>query len=166
MSWYRIAQQQENWKSIVNTGSPGENSGIVVDSNDLRQLQDFISTNSHKPITVTDRSENKNLRISILHGGVDQKGKFFFSDGQDNAIYPKNEDDPAFQIDPQDPKFNIPWENRLGIGAGDKIIACHEGMAEAGQFDRVTSYRGKLQVSVPQRVDPNQDLYYIVVTGA
>ena len=165
MSWYRIAQQQENWKSIVNTGAPGANSGIVVDSNDLRQLQDFISTNSHKPITVTDRSENKNLRISILHGGVDQNGKFFFSDGQSNAVYPVNEDDPAFQANPNDPKFQQAWQNRLGIGSGDKIIACHEGMAQAGNFDRVVSYQGKLQLSVPQMVDPNQRLYRINVTG-
>jgi hypothetical protein len=165
MSWYRIAQQQENWKSIVNTGAPGENSGIVVDSNDLRQLQDFVSTNSHKPITVTDRSENKNLRISILHGGVDQNGKFFFSDGQSNAVYPVNEDDPAFQANPNDPKFQQAWQNRLGIGSGDKIIACHEGMAQAGNFDRVVSYQGKLQLSVPQMVDPNQKLYRINVTG-
>jgi hypothetical protein len=166
MSWYRIAQQQENWKSIVNTGTPGKDTGIVVDANDLRQLQSFISTNSHTPITVTDRSENKNLRISILHGGVDANGKFAFSDGKGNFVYPKNEDDPTFQLNPNDPKFNTPWENRLGIGSGDKIIACHEGVAEAGQFDRVTTYRGKLQVSVPQQIDPNQDLYYIEVTGA
>lgn len=165
MSWYRIAQQQESFKSIINTGTPGKGSGIIVDANDLRQLQDFVSTNSHTPITVIDRSENKNLRVSILHGGVDNNQKFFFSDGNNNVVYPKNEDDPSYQANPNDPKFNIPWEQRLKIGSGDKIIACHQGLAEAGDFDRVTTYRGKLQISVPQKVDPNQELYYIEVTG-
>jgi hypothetical protein len=38
-------------------------------------------------------------------------------------------------------------------------------MAQAGNFDRVVSYQGKLQLSVPQMVDPNQKLYRINVTG-
>jgi len=167
MSWYRLAQQyQDNAQSILKTGTPGTASnpaGILVDEIDLRKLQSFNGNSG--PVTVVDRDNGQALNVTIIHGGVDQNGKFFFSDGQSNAVYPVNEDDPAFQANPNDPKFQQAWQNRLGIGSGDKIIACHEGMAQAGNFDRVVSYQGKLQLSVPQMVDPNQKLYRINVTG-
>jgi hypothetical protein len=169
MSWYKIAQQvqqQDNSQSILSTGTPGTSSnpaGILVDQNDLRKLQSFNENSG--PITVVDRDNGQNINVSIIHGGTDNSGKFYFSDGQGSVIYPNNQDDPTYQANPNDPKFATPWENRLGIGQGDKIIACHEGLAQAGQFDRVTSYQGKLQISVPVQIDPNQQLYRINVQG-
>ena len=159
MSWYRFAQQyQDSSQSIISTGTPGTSSnpaGILVDETDLRNLQNFNENSG--PLRIIDRDNNQQIPVTLIHGGVDSNGKFAFSDGKGNYVYPKNEDDPTYQLNPDDEKFKTSWENRLGIGSGTKIIACHEGMANAGDFDRVTTYQGKLQIKVPTEIpsDPS-----------
>lgn len=73
--WYKYSQQQP-LQNLTTTNSPstisGGGQGIEISQADLPKLQQFKTTGS--PVTVRDVSTGK--MVSIVHGNVDQQGKF------------------------------------------------------------------------------------------
>jgi hypothetical protein len=163
MSWYRLAQQQDNWSNILKSNQAGTSAnpqGILVGYADYQKLKSFGTGSG--PISVMDKDTNQN--VTVVHGGMDPNGKFAFADGKGGFVYPNKEDDPNY--DPNNPEFQKSWADRLGVNASNYIVSCYEGAANAGDFKAATNYRGKLEMSMPQTVtDTTQDVR-INVSGA
>ena len=150
MSWYRLAQQQDNWSNLLKGNQPGTASnpkGILVSYADYQKLKSFGTGSG--PISVLDKDTNQN--VTVVHGGLDPEGNFAFAKGNGEFVYPKD---------------NPNWAQELGVNPTNYIVSCYEGAANAGDFNAATNYQGKLEMSLPQTVqDTTQDVR-INVSGA
>ena len=78
MSWYRLAQQQDNWSNILKSNQAGTSAnpqGILVGYADYQKLKSFGTGSG--PISVMDKDTNQN--VTVVHGGMDPNGKFAFA---------------------------------------------------------------------------------------
>jgi hypothetical protein len=150
MSWYRLAQQQDNWSNILKGNQPGTTAnpkGILVSYADYQKLKSFGTGSG--PISVMDKDTNQ--FVTVVHGGLDPEGNFAFAKGNGEFVYPSN---------------NQNWAQELGVNPANYIVSCYEGTANAGDFKAATNYQGKLEMSLPQTVqDTTQDVR-INVSGA
>ena len=87
--WYRYSQAQP-LQNLTTTSSPstisGGAQGIEISQADLPKLQQFKTTGA--PVTVRDVTTGK--MVSIVHGNVDQNGKFFLSGTPPSLCSPLN----------------------------------------------------------------------------
>jgi hypothetical protein len=70
MSWYRLAQQQDNWSNILKSNQAGTASnpqGILVSYADYQKLKTFGTGSG--PISVLDKHTNEN--VTVMHGELD-----------------------------------------------------------------------------------------------
>ncbi len=128
--WYRYSQAQP-LQNLTTTSSPstisGGAQGIEISQADLPKLQQFKTTGA--PVTVRDVSTGK--MVSIVHGNVDQQGKFFLSRVGGDVGTEENFND---------------WAARNGVNPGNFILSCKQGAANTSAFNNLTSYQGVLQL--------------------
>lgn len=153
MSWYKVAQEADNWKNIINTqavGTTNNPAGITVSLGDYNKLKGFGSGSG--PISVYDLETNS--KITVVHGGLDPQGKFAFAKGNGEFVYPEN---------------NPNWAQELGpnVNPNDFIVACYEGSAPTGTFKSVvgTQYKGKLNLAIPTQVPSDSNQIKIGIQG-
>ncbi len=128
--WYRLSQNQP-LQNLTTTSNPstisGGAQGIEIAQADLPKLQQFQTSGT--PVTVRDVTTGK--MVSIMHGNVDQNGKFYVA-GAGNDIGTEE-------------NFNE-WAVRNGVNPSNFILSCKQGAANTGAFNNLTSYRGVLQL--------------------
>lgn len=150
MSWYKLAQQADRNLIQQGLGTKSNPAGILVSKADYNQIMQFISNPNKGPISVQDKDTG--TFVSIMHGSLSPDGKFAFSKGNNQYVYPEDEAD---------------WAEKLGVNRANMIISCHSGAAPAGKFrSAVPYYKGKLQISAPQQVPDNQNDVRITIEGA
>ena len=147
MSWYKIAQE-DNWKNIINTGTVGTQSnpdGIKVSISDYNLLKSFGA--GSKPVTVLDLDTKQ--QVTVVHGGLDPEGKFAFSKGNNEFVYPEN---------------NPNWAQELGVNPNSYIVSCYAGAANSANF-KTPNYKGKLNLQIPTQVPNNANEVRINIEG-
>jgi hypothetical protein len=150
MSWYRLAQQPDNWSNILKGNQPGTSAnpkGILVSYADYQKLKSFGTGSG--PISVLDKDTNQ--YVTVIHGGLTPDNKFGFADGKGGFVFPNEEDD---------------WATKLGVNPSNFIVSCYEGAANAGDFKAATNYQGKLEMSLPQTVQDTTQNVRINISGS
>ena len=146
MSWYRLAQEQSRSLIQQGLGTQANPAGILVSYQDYMKLKSFGPGSG--PVTVLDKDTNSN--VTVVHGGVSPEGRFGFSTGTGEFVFPNE--------DPQ-------WAQKLNVNPSNYIVSCHQGQAQTGDFKGATNYRGKLEISTPVSVDDTTQDVRVTVSG-
>lgn len=146
MSWYKLAQQQDRNLIQQGLGTQTNPAGILVSYQDYQKLKSFGSGSG--PITVLDKDTNSN--VTVVHGGLSPDGKFAFSTGTGEFVYPGEDDN---------------WAQKLNINPSNYIVSCYQGQADSSNLKNATNYRGKLEISTPVTVDDTTQDVRVLVSG-
>ena len=147
MSWYKIAQDQNRSLIQQGLGTASNPAGILVSYQDYMKLKNFGSGSG--PVTVFDKDTNSN--ITVVHGGVSPDGRFAFSTGTGEYVFPNEDKD---------------WAQKLNINPSNYIVSCYQGQAQAGDFKGATNYKGKLEISTPVTVNDTTQDVRVTISGA
>lgn len=149
MSWYKLAQEQERNLIQQGLGTASNPAGILVTRQDYNEIMRFINNPNNGPVSVQDKDTGN--FVSIIHGSMSPDGKFAFSKGNNQYVFPENEAD---------------WAEKLNVNRNNMIISCYAGQAPADAFKTaVPYYRGKLEISAPQQFPEGQEFVRINVMG-
>ena len=140
MSWYKLAQEQKPRNLIQQgLGTQANPAGILVSYQDYQNLKRFGPGSG--PVRVFDKDTNS--EVAVVHGGIDPNGKFAFSTGTGEFVYPSEDDN---------------WAEKLNVNQSNFIVSCHQGQDPTASV-RGVKYQGKLELSMPVTVDdPSQDV--------
>jgi len=146
--WYKIAQAPD-FQNLSQSSSPsmvykGASQGIVTDAAGRGAVLKFM--NDGIPTAIRDTQNNK--MITLAHGNL-TNGQFQIVDGSGQGI---------------DQSQYVQWANQNGLNPNNLLLSCYQGAANTGAFKSLTSYRGKLMVSVTSTPDEKGN-YTVFVSG-
>ena len=146
--WYKIAQSPD-FQNLSQSSSPsmvyqGASQGLKTDAAGKAAVMKFM--NDGVPTSIRDVQNNK--MITLAHGNLTD-GQFQIVDQNGQGI---------------DQNQYVQWDNQNGLNPNNLLLSCYQGAANTGAFKSLTSYRGKLMVSVTNTPDETGN-YTVFVSG-